>query len=575
MHLKKHRKRTTTNNNTTNNNTTNNNGTIGTIVNDIRGIIRKDDIDIINIENNGRVYAREFRQKVLVDKKIKKGNKVLIKSKENEVALTNVIKTMGDGENAVCPRCGHTGTIASYIDGCDYCHSKFKVSDFEEKVSGFSVEEDGNRGITRLCKNIFKTYAITVALTYIIAILLMIFLMLTQVMEDGSGNFFGKISLLVMMIVAVLMVISEFAITIGIIIGIITFIVVVKNRYERIEKNDVLSFIEENIDGFSGNDFVQNLEYKLRNMHFAENADEIRPYTSFSVEEIISKYENVIECFLHKVKFISFKPFRDNYIIDIEVDMKLTRLKGNKVKKENEKLYMTLTRKKDISEYNIGNILEFTCSNCGCGIDMFKGGICDYCGEKIEYSDYDWIIDKYYSNINVKEIFDIKEKVSFGNKKYVKPYKKVKKYTIGVIILGLVLIFSSIGIQNCNEIYLTLNMSDVKEKSANVYEEIPKPEDVYLSNLVKISEYEDGFEKYIYYELTCDFDYVAREYSEMMTDDNGYEILKYNYDTLVLGKKYDYKKISSWYAVITLVQQGDELQFKYEIFESKEEYENY
>lgn len=61
----------------------------------------------------------------------------------------------------------------------------------------------------------------------------------------------------------------------------------------------------------------------------------------------------------------------------------------------------------------------------------------------------------------------------------------------------------------------------------------------------------------------------------MMTDDNGYEILKYNYDTLVLGKKYDYKKISSWYAVITLVQQGDELQFKYEIFESKEEYENY
>ena len=49
------------------------------------------------------------------------------------------------GDMAICPNCGHEGKLSSYIDGCDACGAKFLVSDFETKVSGFSLEEDAQR----------------------------------------------------------------------------------------------------------------------------------------------------------------------------------------------------------------------------------------------------------------------------------------------------------------------------------------------------------------------------------------------------------------------------------------------
>lgn len=45
----------------------------------------------------------------------------------------------------ICPNCGHEGKLTSYIDGCDACGAKFLVSDFETKVSGFSLEEDARQ----------------------------------------------------------------------------------------------------------------------------------------------------------------------------------------------------------------------------------------------------------------------------------------------------------------------------------------------------------------------------------------------------------------------------------------------
>lgn len=57
----------------------------------------------------------------------------------------NFLKADVQGDMAVCPNCGHEGRLSSYIDGCDACGAKFLVSDFETKVSGFSLEEDAKQ----------------------------------------------------------------------------------------------------------------------------------------------------------------------------------------------------------------------------------------------------------------------------------------------------------------------------------------------------------------------------------------------------------------------------------------------
>ena len=55
------------------------------------------------------------------------------------------LKADVQGDMAICPNCGHEGKLSSYIDGCDACGAKFLVSDFETKVSGFSLEEDARQ----------------------------------------------------------------------------------------------------------------------------------------------------------------------------------------------------------------------------------------------------------------------------------------------------------------------------------------------------------------------------------------------------------------------------------------------
>ena len=74
----------------------------------------------------------------------RKGKKIAT-LKTPEIVEANFLKADVQGDMAICPNCGHEGKLSSYIDGCDACGAKFLVSDFETKVSGFSLEEDARQ----------------------------------------------------------------------------------------------------------------------------------------------------------------------------------------------------------------------------------------------------------------------------------------------------------------------------------------------------------------------------------------------------------------------------------------------
>lgn len=82
-------------------------------------------------------------EKVGVEEKKVFRNGEEIFSKKDEVKCSiSLLRSAGNGDEVACPNCGAKGKIFSFIDGCDYCQSKFKVEDFEEKISAFSVEEN-------------------------------------------------------------------------------------------------------------------------------------------------------------------------------------------------------------------------------------------------------------------------------------------------------------------------------------------------------------------------------------------------------------------------------------------------
>lgn len=74
----------------------------------------------------------------------RKGKKIAF-LKTPEIAAASFLKADVQGDMVICPNCGHEGKLTSYIDGCDACGAKFLVSDFETKVSGFSLEEDARQ----------------------------------------------------------------------------------------------------------------------------------------------------------------------------------------------------------------------------------------------------------------------------------------------------------------------------------------------------------------------------------------------------------------------------------------------
>ena len=108
--------------------------------------LRKDsktgNIRIGNNKTTSNIDTAEFKQNVILEKKIYKDNKIIYKEKDRYISTYGAIKVHGENDMATCPRCGAVAKISTFVDGCDYCNSKFKVSDFEEKVSGLSLRKD-------------------------------------------------------------------------------------------------------------------------------------------------------------------------------------------------------------------------------------------------------------------------------------------------------------------------------------------------------------------------------------------------------------------------------------------------
>jgi hypothetical protein len=275
----------------------------------------------------------------------------------------------------------------------------------------------------------------------------------------------------------------------------------------------------------------------LRNIHFAERKSEVEAFASFDLEEVVTNYENVIECFVHQIKFLNLGKDGDRYLLDVEVILRLSRLINNKIKTENEKIVLKMSGKSGMKINNISSIMEFSCNNCDSAIDILKGGKCDYCGEKMDYSEYDWIIDGYYSNISKDDLHNLKECVAFGKKKYVEYYKKLKTELSIVFVVALVIVVSFTLVKNKEIIHMIRYQSDYDKQYNDEYEKIPKPEEIESATRFKLLNEESWvFNKVLEYEFEGDFNDFTDEYIEKICNESEYILLSSEDDYFAVYK---------------------------------------
>ena len=445
-----------------------------------------------------------FTRPIKERKKIYSKGKLIYNKKDDKLLAVSAIKAKGDGEFVDCPNCGNTGKISSYIDGCDYCGSKFTVNDFEEKISAFSSSENTPKKVLQVFKKLALFIGGFALILGILSIISIIVAIIVNMM--GAPNEVEVFSLVIFMAASELSPIMWQVFIYSGILFIVVLVVAFKLLGKRINHDEIVTL---EMPDFSSEDFTQNLEFKLRNIHFASDAKEVNAYATFDLGNVIKNYKDVIECTLSKLTFKKVRKQEDMYYIDSDLICSLTKYRGKKVWMESEKIAVTMSAPSSLQLKRLSNIHCYRCPNCASSIDLLNGGICTYCGTKLDYSKYSWMIENYES----------KGKVS-------NPFTKIKWSLLAIYTAVFLIVSGIILAANEDTIFQLAHYEECVEFCIDEYNSLPALDDVVEG--VSLLSFEDDATI-----RTCEYSTrnagmsatdVAKAYCEYLCEEEGFSL---------------------------------------------------
>ncbi len=216
-------------------------------------------INTISVVNDGKNIIGTYKDNIIEEKSFKKDGRTIYDHKGKKMWIGNVIKARGENNMVACPNCGNMGDISSYINGCDYCNSKFQVEDFEEKVSSFIVSDDEKRKVQNISTRC-SLGAIIAGIIMIIAMVVSFIVVIINQVNYKPGNYNTNATIIFASLI------TGFPIFIKVFIGLIIVFVLIAVVVNKIRKNEVIEKNEvyyrlKNINGFVPEKFVQNFEY--------------------------------------------------------------------------------------------------------------------------------------------------------------------------------------------------------------------------------------------------------------------------------------------------------------------------
>ena len=416
--------------------------------------------EILLLERDGSDFVGNMMREVVTRRHYIKDNKKIYSRKESEIYNLNMLQADVQGEDAACPNCGRVDKISAYIDGCDACGAIFSVKDFETKVSAFSLEENAWKRIKRTIKSTIITLgSITVALG--VAGILFVSILFAFLMTGNNGMSAVASAIIFMFATDAAGVGIHCVVSLFLLYGVFYWIYSAIYR-ARFYATDV---VHQELPGFSVENFCQELEYKLRNIHMTENANEVSGFARCSLTDVVNRYGDVVDCSVNRVRFLKLEATNDGYLMDVEVMMRLFCYNGKRIKCRYEKIHLTMLGRTGVIKRKTRALREYKCKNCAASINILEGSTCRYCESVFDYADYGWVIEKY----KIK-------------KKFINIHKITR---IGLVVLYvLVFVLQIFGVSNRKEtdsdswksLLEEVRESDMKVRA--IYEEVPMPEEL-------------------------------------------------------------------------------------------------
>lgn len=429
------------------------------------------------------------------------GDKKIYSKKEREYCAVHTLKANVREEEAACPNCGHVGKIADYIDGCDYCGSVFTVNDFETKISGFFLEENIKAKVQRL----LGTAAIFCGIFAVLLLLLTIVSFAGIVYMDMSGgNDKGLALSAITMIHSANMIPIMWKTITGLVVASVMAGSLLLWLFPRqiTGENIVKSLIPE----FSAQDFLQNLEYKLRNIHFADKVAEIEAFASCNMQAVVEKYGDVVECNMRKLHFTDVRQDAEKYYLNAAAELKLSLYDGRRIHNKYEQVKLSISGKKEVFLKNTLAIREYKCPGCHSSVALLEGGKCNYCGAKLDYENYSWLIDGYESKIPLLH-----------------SYQWIKLGFIGIFLIVLLYNILTTDVVDDELVGLYEQVSQAEQAINGFFEAVFTPEELGMNVQLESLE-EEGRYRYYYYAVD-DGAEAAKTYRKKLVD------VGYIYDT--------------------------------------------
>ena len=407
----------------------------------------------------GDVSVREYHQKVTERKKVYLGDKCIYSKKNRKLYNTTVIDVDTDEREIVCPSCGAKGPASSFVDGCDFCNTRFVINKSENKISSFSPRDNTKSKIVRMFVKLIIALAV-------IAVILGIAAIVSLGVSIYYGTAIGwyedpevKTGAARIFIFATY-ILPEVLKVIG--ITFVVFLVVgfflIRSSTRRIQGEEIVNGLVREIipEHFAG-----DLEYKLRSIHYAESQREVSTITTVDLGADIEAYKDVLDTSMNKMTFMDAGICPEGIYVDVEARLNNLRLINTRVKEETERVKVRMLARYDMREQSFESVACHRCAGCGGSVDVFEGGYCMSCGTPIDYGRYNWIVSGY-------------ERLG----KAPNTFKRTRLLLVGILAAVLLIFGGIFYLNNTKEVYIFMHLRELYNEMSEEFDDIKNFDEV-------------------------------------------------------------------------------------------------
>ena len=358
---------------------------------------------------DGKYQVTEISESIAVRKEFKRDGKSIFSKTLDRAAhiIVTSAKKLG-ASKVICPGCGAETTVENLIDGCDYCGTKFRVSDLENKVSAFRLRDDYEIQYERYKaaradynKNVFwKQFAVYFVIVCIV------YLCNLEMLIESAGNL--ALGLLFVPLAA------GAAAGMFAYLGLCFFwmflfpVIQVKKSAEFYSKRrlDMMkkryrqdTAAEANVrkydEHFSVAAFYSELTNKLASVHFADTQAGANAFFETDRMDLPEKYKDTVDMDIADINVNDFRVADGMQQLRVDATLELLTDREQRLRREKEKLRLTLVRAEQCRTEAVCAPAVLKCRGCGASIALEEGKTCAHCGRVLDLSEFDWVIREY------------------------------------------------------------------------------------------------------------------------------------------------------------------------------------